>query len=89
MELYLERQIGVVGQPKPINYRQKQFLITFKTQKMQQKKMQQKKMSLENIKGKLSRTEMKKIMAGSSCQTDSDCGYFCQCTLKSHLCGCF
>ena len=43
--------------------------------------MQTKKMSLANIQGKLSRTEMKKIMAGSgsgsncsdSCSSDSDC----------------
>ncbi len=39
--------------------------------------MQTKKMSLANIKGKLSRAEMKKIMAGSGdcgCQSNSDCG---------------
>lgn len=39
------------------------------------------KMSLENIRGKMSRKEMRNIMAGSgggvcgsSCQTSSDCG---------------
>ncbi len=41
--------------------------------------MQTQKMSLANIKGKLSRAEMKSIMAGSgdngtSCTQDSDCG---------------
>ncbi len=37
--------------------------------------MQTQKMSLANIKGKLSRAEMKNIMAGSgtSCTQDSDC----------------
>lgn len=47
--------------------------------------MQTKKMSLANIQGKLSRTEMKKIMAGSAdcslagCASDSDCGSKCKC----------
>ena len=41
--------------------------------------MQTQKMSLANIKGKLSRAEMKKIMAGCgslgcACGSDSDCG---------------
>jgi hypothetical protein len=37
--------------------------------------MQTKKMSLANIKGKLSRAEMKQIMAGSSCgcTSNADC----------------
>ncbi|MCK9404588.1 MAG: hypothetical protein M0Q26_14445 [Chitinophagaceae bacterium] len=38
--------------------------------------MQTQKMSLANIKGKLSRAEMKNIMAGSgstSCTSDADC----------------
>lgn len=40
--------------------------------------MQTKKMSLANIKGKLSRSEMKKIMAGSgyctnTCASNDDC----------------
>jgi NADP-dependent 3-hydroxy acid dehydrogenase YdfG len=48
------------------------------------KKMGIQKMSLANIQGKLSRTEMKNIMAGSgsgctvkcvSCTTDADCAY--------------
>lgn len=45
--------------------------------------MKTKKMSLANIHGKLSRAEMKNIMAGSecggvicnSCTTDADCAY--------------
>lgn len=41
--------------------------------------MQTKKMSFANIQGKLSRTEMKNIMAGSGtgctkCKVNSDCG---------------
>lgn len=48
--------------------------------------MQTKKMSLANIKGKLSRKEMKNIMAGSgnvictTCSSDSDCsiGHVCR-----------
>ena len=37
------------------------------------KKMQTQKMSLANIKGKLSRTEMKNIMAGSGCSVGKSC----------------
>jgi hypothetical protein len=50
-------------QPKPVyakSYRHKQILITLK-----QIKMKTQKMSLANIQGKLSRVEMKNIMAGS------------------------
>ncbi len=41
--------------------------------------MKQTKMSLQNLKGKLSRSEMKNIMAGSApfdcqCESDRDCG---------------
>ncbi len=51
----------------------KQFSLIFKT-----KKMQTKKMNLANIQGKLSRTEMKNIMAGKAigvpkCDT---CGHY-------------
>jgi len=57
--------------------------------------MQLKKMSLANIKGKLSRAEMKNIMAGSG----SSCTYFCNhtpglmcgptsCTAISNCLGC-
>ena len=46
--------------------------------------MKTQKMSLANIKGKLSRAEMKNIMAGSadtcnpgrSCEFNNDCGYW-------------
>ena len=62
------------------SYRHKQFFITLNFQKMKTKKM-----SLATIQGKLSRSEMKNIMAGSggggdgcqsgrlSCKTTSDC----------------
>jgi 4-diphosphocytidyl-2C-methyl-D-erythritol kinase len=45
--------------------------------------METKKMTLANVQGKLSRAEMKNVMAGSGgkcltfCQTDSDCGSDC------------
>ena len=42
------------------SYGQQQFFLTIKLNKMQTQKM-----SLANIKGKLSRAEMKNIMAGS------------------------
>jgi hypothetical protein len=55
----------------------KTILVTVKF-----KKMETTKMSLANIQGKLSRAEMKNIMAGSgacpyghlSCSTNTDCG---------------
>ena len=58
--------------------------------------MKTKKMSLENIKGKLSRAEMKNIMAGSGggnrcCDTSAQCqtwyGSNCGC-MSDHICGC-
>lgn len=60
--------------------------------------MQTKKMSLASIQGKLSRAEMKNIMAGSSanckmgdqsCNTDSDCsngGTGCKCGTFTKKC---
>ena len=57
--------------------------------------MQTQKMSLANIKGKLSRAEMKNIMAGSgeddckigqSCTFNNDCGYW-QCICYKNTCG--
>lgn len=63
--------------------------------------MQTQKMSLANMQGKLSRAEMKGIMAGNrcavkcvSCNTDSDCAYgsnlYCEssdaCTQYSKVC---
>ena len=53
----------VVGQPKPLMLKAKGktiFLI------LKNKKMETKKMSLANITGKLSRGEMKNIMAGTT-----------------------
>ena len=51
------------GQPKPVMLKAtgRKNLLTFKLNKMHTQKM-----SLANIKGKLSRAEMKNIMAGSS-----------------------
>lgn len=53
------------------------------------------KMSLANIQGKLSRTEMKNVMAGSgtvACTKDSDCANLCCgtcfCLTKIGKCGC-
>ncbi len=54
------------------------------------------KMSLANIQGKLSRAEMKNIMAGSGggsipCETTADClphGQNCVCLTGMHICGC-
>jgi hypothetical protein len=64
--------------PKPVDaksYRHKQFFLTSIF-----KKMKTTKMSLASMQGKLSRAEMKNIMAGSggancsdSCTSDSDC----------------
>ena len=51
------------------------------------KKMQTKKMSLANIQGKLSRAEMKNIMAGSgissSCGSVSNCSTGTECTFEN------
>jgi len=58
--------------------------------------MQTKKMSLANIQGKLSRAEMKNIMAGSgsscTCYSNSDCtacgkaGALCRSFMGSNVC---
>lgn len=58
--------------------------------------MKTKKMSLANIQGKLSRTEMKNIMAGSgsdlSCDYEFECivafGDNCFCLTGVHKCAC-
>jgi len=56
--------------------------------------MQTQKISLANIQGKLSRAEMKNIMAGSgtdscksgtSCNFTNDCGYW-QCICNRNVC---
>ena len=48
--------------------------------------MQSKKMSLANIQGKLSRTEMKEIMAGSN-GWNGDCGP--SCSAQGPTCQCY
>lgn len=48
--------------------------------------MRTKKMSLANIQGKLSRTEMKNIMAGSASCSTTDCFGFVNGTIKSAIC---
>ncbi len=54
--------------------------------------MQTKKMSLANIEGKLSRVEMKNIMAGSGsggcCASDSNCGGNAPYCNKQYSCDC-
>lgn len=47
------------------------------------------KMSLANIQGKLSRTEMKKIMAGSGCGAGTACGGGGNGTCKTGEHGCY
>jgi hypothetical protein len=69
----------VAGQPTPLMLKAKAetILLIKKT-----KKMQTKKMSLANIKGKLSRTEMKNIMAGSGVNPVCGTNYYmgqCRC----------
>ena len=54
-----------------LNYRRKQFFITLNFQKMKTKKM-----SLADVKDKLSRAEMKNIMAGTA-PGGGKCGDFC------------
>ena len=55
--------------------------------KLKLKKMKTVKMSLANLQGKMSRKEMKNIMAGSG---SDDCNTFCdsdsQCRVKCHTC---
>lgn len=87
-----------VGQPKPLMQKAKAETI-FNNLKL--KEMKTKKMSLENIQGKLSRAEMKNIMAGSgqsggycinsvgswigSCCIPDDCITYC----RSGQCACY
>ena len=57
------------------------ILVTLKI-----KKMETKKMSLTTIQGKLSRTEMKNIMAGLSGGAICNCNSADQCTATNELC---
>lgn len=81
----------MAGQPKPVKHKElgKTIFLHFKLRKMQTQKM-----SLVNIQGKLSRSEMKNIIAGSGSSTGcftngTACGggKTCKSSGTSCLCG--
>ena len=70
----------VVRRPKPVMLKAKVDTILFNLKNF--KKMQTKKMSLANIQGKLSRTEMKNIMAGTG---GSNCKCYVSCPVGTFI----
>ncbi len=87
-------RMPVVGQPKPVLLKNKGANNFY--QSLNLKKMQTTKMNLANIQGKLSREDMKKVMAGKD-EAVGTCPTFCwnygtsalgTCTQASFGCTC-